>query len=447
MPLNRQKTLMFWSMHQVVVALICVGIYLTWLATGGRPLSILTVILGAIVFLDLLVIHGMSVWQVIGLRMGLLLRQASGRSEGSRSPLAAGADVGVIRLPSGKQLLIRQMAGNGFDGSAFLWDAQARTATAVIESRSDPATFSDADSVNRRALSFGSAISGLRDMPDVKRIVIQSRTILSPAGGADGEQGASLATHDQLIAIVTQPQEGARTVRAVSRMLGKAMNLLADSLVAAGARGHGNMTALDAQQIRGAMKALTDPDASALLGQSGRLPDDVPVSTSFAEYADHVEVGSMDARTFWVDHYPEERPMEAGGLEPLLEESSFDQVVTQVFKFETENRAKKTLGNQQIEAERVQRLNTRLGRPEDRRDDEELRNIAESLEELAQERGAAQMQMFITVIATTKGGLEKATDGLMGEVSGLMHLDPQRDMQLARWEGVQPLGLEGSDLR
>jgi hypothetical protein len=465
-PLLRQKTALMWSTHQVAVAIMVILWYALGLALGSGPFTPVTPVQLGMLAADLLIVRRMSVWQLLGLRLGLLVRRASGRSGSTVSPLTADSTVGLLDVPGlDGSITPYRIVNSHFAGAAFVWDARRGEATALLRVSALSAQLVSSDVKTMRAQGFSAALHALDDRPDVTRVTIQARSLRRPIDPSQDGAGQDLASrdlialeagelresmrHDYILGVTVDPGRSSDERRRslglheVGNVLCERVTQWCGTLLAAGVDG-GDLLWLNAQQLRGEMKSMTDPDAYALLDAQGRLADDVPVATSWREYDDHMSVGPCVARTLWVDRWPE-RDVPAAWLGALDARLDLQLVFTLVLRMRGEREAKRALERQLNEADTIARFNTRLGRQSDRRNTNESWLLAGQLHENAVNGGDIQFQGFATVISPDIEHLDNDCRRLMASTAGLLHFDRMRDQQLRRWIGALPLGLEGRD--
>jgi hypothetical protein len=495
-PLMRHKTLGIWFAHQVVIGLVCVFVLLVRIAfLHARFLSIWTVVLVAVLVADLWLVHGrLSVWQVLLLRLGLLLRTATGSSKATVSPITSGATVAFIDVPGADGETVRpyRVINSGhYDGACFIWDSAQNEATVPLLLYSDGSQLASNVEKNARAEAFSTLLNAMREFPDVTRINIQSRALVRPTdkGGMavdgvplppepgpaardlDALERGSLAKsmhHDYVLTMTVNPSmdsgfaagsgkagriirslasatsgEDRSTVDQVSAILAERVDYLSGLLGAAGVTS-GGVKWLCADQLRGEMKLLNDPDATSLLRADGSLPDDIPVQTSWREFTSMMSVGSSWARTYWIDAWPERRPVGAGWLTDLVRSPDINLIFTQAFRRQSNPEAKKTLDNLENEIKLMDDLRAKAKMPQDYEAMQEHRAVRQLLDSNARDKGHFRFQGFITVLSSSREQLENDCNRVEALAAGdQIHLDKQANQQLARWVGALPLGLEG----
>lgn len=466
-PLIRQKLLWHWAKHQVVVAAICFSIIVFGITLVHVSLfAPVNMACFAVLCVDLPIVKRMSLWQLAALQAGFLLRKATGASRATISPITAGDTVALVDVPGPEGKIIKpyELVNSGeMNGSCWIWDAESCEATSIIRFRSAGSELAKNTEKNSHADSFSKALHSLVDHPDVQRVTFQARSLIRPtdvtvqeAGGSEAQRDVraletgSLRTamyHDYTVTITISPvmRMGRRpSVQDTGDALLEATNRFIDMLSPI-VGPTGPFRWLDAQQVRGDMKCLTDPDAYTLLDDDGRLDDDQPVWTSYEEFPDYIRVGSTYARTYWIDRWPEaDSPVIADWLIQLDSSPDTRMIFTQAFHARSQKEANNALEMASTETGTMDRLNQLLKRQPDTQTLDEARLMERRKQENTKEHGDVEFQGFVTVLAESLEDLDRAGHDLIARTSGYaMHLDKQVDQQLARWVGALPLGMEG----
>lgn len=479
-PLLRPKAMLIWSWHQVLFGGAVLAVFMARTAFAHAGLfSLANLVLYAVLGFDLVTVRGLSLWQVGALKLGLLLRQATGASRSTYSPLTAGSTVGLVDVPGdeGESIQTYCVVNTGaFDGACLIWDSVRNEATAPILLRARSSQLADAQGKNARATAFSRALHSMAGKEDVVRVTIQARALLRATDrteGLDGPAGQDVREleegqldyamgHDYLLGLTINPSKhGESTISGLihNRLKGQdkvsvmdACEQLADRVMGLSAMlpncgvDPDDITWLNADQLRGLEKTLTDPQAHRLLDGHGNLPADVPVQTSWREYSDHVAVGPSLARTFWVGKWAETDPVGSDWLAAVNRCPDMQMIFTQVFRNRTKKEAKDQLDRQGNESGLITKARARLGIPTSE-DNERARRTMDMLKhENSVNDGDIQFQGFVTVLAGDAEQLErddKAVNAL-AESHGL-YLDRMRDQQMARWIGALPFGLEGRE--
>lgn len=466
-PMVRQKLLWHWSKHQVVVAAVCLAIIMFNISLARVDLfAPVNLVCLAVLGVDLPIVKRMSLWQIAALQAGFLLRRATGASRSTISPITAGDTVALLDVPGPEGKIIRpyELVNSGeMNGSCWIWDAESCEATSIIRFRSAGSELAKNTVKNSHADSFSMALHSLVDHPEVERVTFQTRSLTRPTGvtaPADGgseaerdvwalETGAlrTAMYHDYTVTVTISPAKrlGRRpTVRDTGDVLYDVTSRFIDMLSPIVGQA-GPFRWLDAQQVRGDMKCLTDPDAYTLLDKDGRLDDDQPVWTSYEEFADYIRVGSTYARTYWIDRWPEaESPVIADWLVQLDSSPDTRMVFTQAFHARNQKEAKTALEMASNETGVMDRFNQMLNRQPDTQTLDEARLMERRKQENTKEHGDVEFQGFVTVLANSQEDLDQACQNLHARTGGYaMHLDKQINQQLTRWVGALPLGMEG----
>lgn len=464
--LPRQKTLLIWSTHQMVIAAVILLVFLTGLAGGNSFFSPVTVVLACLLVFDLWVVHGLSLWQILALRLGFLLRRATGTSKATLSPVTAGSAVALLDIPGidGTSVKTYEIINTPFHGACFRWDVEKAQATAVVRALGTSSVLSGAGDKNAKSNAFSTALNSLIDRPDVEKVTIQSRSLLMPTAVDEIRDDASFAErdmhelqvgalssslmHDYIIGITVTPGKSQQakdrnsSVRSMSELLSRRVDEVVNSLQAAGVdRGP---VWMNAQQLRGSMKTLTDPDAWALLNERGELPDETPVATSYEEFDDCIAVGPSYARTYWIDQWPSADTKVPAGWLAGMAQPDMQVVFTEVFRRRPEKEAKGAVEGRLQEADSMVRFNSALGRVADRKTVAEAEVADEQLKAISTYGGDVRFQCFVTVISGSHEQLDADCSKLSIRLGGV-HLDDMKYQQLSLWAGALPCGLAGRE--
>lgn len=479
-PLLRPKAMLIWSWHQVLVGAAVLSIFMVRTAFGAADVvSPVNLVLAVLLAVDLVNVHDLSLWQIGGLKLGLLLRQATGASRATYSPLTAGSTVGLVDVPGdeGESIQTYRVVNTGaFDGACLIWDSVRNEATAPILLRATGSQLADTKTRNAHAKAFSRALHSMAAKDDISRVTIQARALLRPTTGTAGldgpagedirelEDGALDYTmgHDYLLGITINPTGDAGStisgfihnkLRGQNKIsVTEACGQLADRVTGlcamlpeCGVDGSA-ITWLNADQLRGLEKTLTDPEAHRLLDPHGNLPADIPVQTSWREYSDHVSVGPSCARTFWISSWAETDPVGSDWLAAVNRSPGMQLVFTQVFRHRTKQEAKDQLDRQGNESGLISKAIARFGIPENEDNERAKRTMAMMKKENSKNNGDVQFQGFVTILArdTEQLELDDKTVNALAE-SHSMYLDRMRDQQMARWIGALPFGLEGRE--
>lgn len=469
-PLLRQKAAAIWSWHQIVIGLVIGGMFVIGLAFRQPLVSFTHVLMLIVLIVNFLVYHRLSVWQIIGLRMGYLLRSATGRSNATVSPLTQNTTVALLDIPGNEDNKITpyQIVNTPFAGAAMVWDADMGEATAMLRLSATSAQLASNDEKNMRAAAFSSALRSLRDRPDVVRVTIQSRSLRFPTEKTvdidhddsfvaqdlnvlETDMLNGLMQHDFMLGITVNPdhtgagERATHELESVCDLLSRRVRELTDVLMASGIRSYG-IDWLNMRQLRAQIKTLTDFDAFTLLDDRKELPDSNPLATSWTEFSTYMQVGPSYARSYWIDQWPD-TPVASTWLASITAASDVQFVFTQVLRLRTEKKAKKELDRKLNETKTMSAINARLDREADRKTIIEQATIETQLHENAKNGGDIQFQGFVTVISSDRESLEADCERFLSRANGLLHLDRMANQQLVRWVGALPLGLEGKHSR
>lgn len=479
-PLLRPKAMLIWSWHQVLLGAAVLGVFMMRTAFGAAGVfSPANLVLAGLLAADLVNVHDLSLWQIGGLKLGLLLRQATGASRATYSPLTAGSTVALVDVPGdeGESIQTYRVVNTGaYDGACLIWDSVRNEATAPILLRATGSQLADARAKNARAKAFSRALHSMAAKDDISRVTIQARALLRPTtgtAGLDGPAGEDIREledgvldytmgHDYLLGITINPTGDAGStisgfihnkLRGQNKIsVTEACGQLADRVTGlcamlpeCGVDGSA-ITWLNADQLRGLEKTLTDPEAHRLLDPHGNLPADIPVQTSWREYSDHVSVGPSCARTFWISSWAETDPVGSDWLAAVNRSPGMQLVFTQVFRHRTKQEAKDQLDRQGNESGLISKAIARFGIPENEDNERAKRTMAMMKKENSKNNGDVQFQGFVTILArdTEQLELDDKTVNALAE-SHSMYLDRMRDQQMARWIGALPFGLEGRE--
>lgn len=468
-PLVRQKFIGPWAMHQAVIGLACLSLFMLGMGVAGVPVvSWNTLVLFSLMVFDLWIYHGLSLWQVVALRLGLLLRRATGGSRSTVSPITAGDQVASLDIPGPQKRDIQEysvMNSGRYDGACWLWSASRGEATASVRFRSDGSQLAKYDVKNMMGDEFSKMLHGLSEFPEVVRVTLQLRSLLKPTPTEDHDQVDNAASsdlsyvedailpyalnHDYVLSLTLDPSKAEGVGRRpkagqVDALMVERITDVFDMLSTAGIT-RGSARWLNAAQLRGEMKTITDPEAGALLDSVGGLADDVPIQTSWSEHHDYMAVGPSFARTYWVDRWPDQHRVWSDWLARINATSDMQMIFTEVFSPRSEKEAKDSLDSKSAGSGLANYFNRRLARPDDKKAELEAQNLERRRLENSKEGGDILFQGFFTVISQDLPGLDSSCRQLQSRVKKVadLHLDHQADQQLARWIGALPLGLEG----
>jgi hypothetical protein len=462
-PVPRQKVVAFWSMHQVIIGLATITIYVLRLVNGTQFISMSTLILGSILVLDLINIRNLSIWQYIGIQLGFVVLQATGKSKATISPLTVDTTVADFDIPGNEgQTTMHKIINTEYDGACFIWDSALGQATATLWFRGISAQLASAGQLNQLATKFSAALSVLAEKPDVVRVTFQPRSLMKPTPVSSDDVDTfvdedihtvetamipSAPIHDYIATITVNPLKTKADLPSsskpsdISRLLSVRVEELAQTLQAAGIDST-SLKWVNMQEMRGLIKTMVEPNAYSLLDEEGRLPDDVPLALSWRVHPTYMEAGSMYARTRWIDHMPKDR-VASGWLDRITASPDIQVILTQVFRSRDEKHAKKSVEGQLNETSTMMRMNNKLGRLPDQKTVNEVEQLTQQLRDISKDNGDIQFKTFVTILSPSLSQLDEDCRTFDARCADLIHLDPMRNQQLARFTGTLPLGLEG----
>lgn len=466
-PLSNAGVLLWWQRHQLIVGIIALAWILIPMLAAGRSLFDWANLPPAVVLgVDVVSVHGRSLWQIMAVRLGFALRRATGQTRWTMRPMSMRQTVGLVDLPgaAGQRMKPIEVVDTEYEGACFLWDKESGQATAVLHLMGSPLLFHRDEEKDMRAEAFSKIMEDMAEKPDVVRVVTQARSLLTPrpqnpavpstwveqeADDMMDEKMTATMTHDMIVTVTVDPAKAKDAVRSlgggvagVSGLLKLRLTDLVDALVSgAGADAASPVVWMDWWQIRAQMKQLVDPEAARVLNRRGELLDDVPVATSWSEYPKEIRVGDRWARTLWVDRWPHER-VEIGFLDGLVAQSRMQMVFTQAWTVIPGDKADRRLDNRLAELERLQKLNASLGRAPSAKVSQEIGQLESRKEQLVSNPAEVGFQGFVTLLAGSRDQLDKGQRRLAGQ-NKLLHFDKMLGQQWAGWVAAQPLGQAG----
>lgn len=464
-PPSQAGVLMGWSMHQVVVGSVGLLMIVAAMPMGRNLLDWANLPWAALTVASMVTVRGRSLWQLLMVRLGFALRRATGRTKWTVSPMAVDTTVGLVDLPgaTGQRLRPWPVIDTEFGGAAFILDQASGEATAVIVTDARAWIFAPDRDKAGRAEAWSRVMREVMDMKGVKRVVTQARTLAVPhvpeparrddatmrdIREVEGSRLVAETRHDLVVSLTVDTGAVEDEIHAagggragVSQVLKERVCRLASLLPGTGTLNDRTMWA-DWAILRGMMKTMTDPSAWGLLNDLGQLPDDVPVSTSWIEYADRIRVDRMWAKTLWVDTWPSDRVM-AGWLEPVTAQNRLQLVLTQAWRPKPESKAVKDLDTRMAELDRIIALSNRVKRPVDPKVLAEREEVLARRRQAAKDQGDVAFQGFLTVISPSKDQLHTDLARLRSTVGDGVHLDDLTAQQWAGWLAALPLGQAG----
>lgn len=466
-PLSKAGLVGSWSTHQVIIVAIGVAGILIPMINHQSPFSIASLFFLILIVVSLINVKGRSLWELLLIRLGFGLRQATGQTRWTVSPMAMNSTVGLIDLPGtvGQRLKPLRMVDTEFGGGAFLHDETTGEVTVVLRLMAAPFLFTSEDEKTGRAAGFTRLIEGIAELDGVSRITTQARSLYWPHTPSvvsdevpvfaaqdledmEADQLAAVMGHDMILTVSVNTEKVTAEIKAhgggaagISHVLKDRLLRIVDMVRRAGADSS-DIVWQDAAMIRGLMKTLVDPSAHRLLNKRLELADTIPVATAFAEYATEIQVDGMWARTLWVDNWPSDEVV-VGFLKDFIAQHHSQLILTQAWRGLGERQARKQLDNRLAELERIERKDKALGRPTDRKVYREIDEVESRLKEVAASGADAAFQGFITLLAPSKTELDTLTRAVRAQASGFLHFDPLRSQQWAGWLTALPLGQAG----
>lgn len=419
----------------------------------------------AVIIADLIPTRRGSVWQELAARLGFGLREATGQTKWTVSPMAVGATTAVIDLPgaAGERIRPMQVVGTRFGGASYIEDRGDGTATAVIRAEAEPWAFAPPEEKTARALAFANICRTICTMPGVTRVTTQARTLARPNTdpGPDGADPmsedrrdvrrrylAAQPAHDVIVTITIDPglipaeiRQAGGGRQGVSEILADRVMQLARLLPKAGIA-RDRIWWQSTGMLRAAMKTLTDPSAHRLLDDWGQLPDDIPIATGYREYPDCVQIDRMWAASMWIDRWPSTDAV-AGWLSRIVTPAGRQCILTQAWKANDKAKELKTLNNRMTELQRIHDINQATGRRDDPAVSDEMDEIEERRRQLGHEEAGISFQGYLTLLAPERDMLVEHRKAAMAEMSDAIHTDAMTYRQWAGWVNALPLGQAG----
>lgn len=465
-PVSNAGVILFWKTHQAVIGFMCIIWCLIPLFLGGSLFQLTNIPAFFILIISLVTFHGRSLWQIIAIRLGFGVREATGATRWTMSPMSAFSTVGYIDVAGVTDKIIKpvEVVNTDYNGACFLFDKENGQATAVLKMTAIPFLFLSADTQDERALAWSDLLSSLAEHKDIVRIVTQARSLpvenvrddsftreedfSKRDAGNVNSQLHKVMSHD-LILTVTVDVEKAQNfitthgggIRGISELLKTRLIPIVSFLEDAGIDKEFSILWLNYGQVRGLMKTMVDPSSNTILSKHGELDDTIPVSTSYTEFANEVQVGSMYARTYWIDKFPE-KSVYSGFLKQFIVQKTYSMVFTQVWRCIEGHKAQKVLGNRVAELERIKSINERVGRVSSKKYDQELESIRQRLEELPKFNAEVEFQGYVTLISPDLYVLNDQTNMLVTKTS-FVHYDRMICQQWVGWLNALPMGLAG----
>ncbi|MFD0705626.1 SCO6880 family protein [Alloscardovia venturai] len=464
-PVSNTGVLLWLQKHQVIIIGGIVSYMMLILLIGAPLWTPPHIILMGIAGLSAVTIKGRSLIQLAAIRLGFALRSVTGQTRWTLNPLSQDEIVGLIDLPgaAGQRLKPLEVVNTQFKGASFLYDKENSQATAILRCMGKPFVFTSTDTQDERARQFSHMLSQLSEYPDIVRLTIQSRSLMTPfhVEIADNNEFAAdeirdmvaenmrvIMSHDMIISLTVSQDKAKNLVKnygggvaGISGLLKDRLIPLVNMLEQAGIDSQAGIVWENTAQIRAMMKLMSDATAYGTINERLELDDDVPVASNYREYMDYVHVGDTYARTLWVDKWPSD-PATVGFLHQLTSVRDAQIVFTQAFKPKPENKARRALNARKDELERIKRLNKNMGRNDDPRLILEDDEVDKRLTELVVHKAEVDFQGFVTILAPSKLLLDETTRNIITSMT-FMHFDRMHGQQYAAWVSALPLGQAG----
>lgn len=374
----------------------------------------------------------------------------------------------------------------GFAEGAMLWDARAKTATAVL--RCTTSSFNLASDSNRahRAGKFADLCVQLVKHEGVVRVGTYTRT--RPTSAAElrdyyqrkvSERGAGPAaspwadaqyqellsseavrskavmSRDVLVAITISFPAARKSIKAGGGGKRGMSYVMANEIVAfkglLEGTGVDTVTWLDTAGISEVIRTAFDPGAVEDIDLRRTYPDLNPFNptgpvtpdsagpTALIEHVDHMETDSGLHRTFWVAEWPR-TVVEVGFLAPLVAEAPYPHVFTQVFAPIPIHQALKRLGQERTALDSKIETYEKLGRDVTAEMLAQRDDLDEREQEITDGFGAVKFTAYLTVSGTDAEALEAATSAANSSGAGLDLRVLKRQQAQAFTAGMLPVG-------
>ena len=371
--------------------------------------------------------------------VGLYLIRKAGKQTSTVVRVAQARVEGQVAIPgaAGERLHSFALVGVEYgQGAAFVWDAVAQTATAVVRFSTDGWELADDQVKASRAAAVGDLCQKLTGVDGVVRVAVHARSYPggtarlpeprlteAAAGGLVAAEHAELlatpaigrALHRDVVVTITLAANAvSRDVDAAGGGVAGVSRVLADRVqqIAAGLPGCGvriaDATWMNEAQIRGALRLAYDPDAAAWLdAQDWQLPADAVLAQVVQERLDHLVTDSAFHRSWWVERMPA-LPARAGFLAPLIGGGRVPHTVTQVWEAVDVHQAEKRLNNAEASRSTAEQVNEFLGRPTSTAHTAEGKELTKRRAEIENGYGDVRFSAWITVHAPTLDELRRS---------------------------------------
>lgn len=421
---------------QVALAAVAAVVTVLPVVFGASVLSARTVVGVVLFFLAVWNVGGESVLGILARRLGFGARRLLGWTEWTASPMSAGREVGVLDLPGANGARTKPVAvmGTRYDGACFLWDRASGEATACLLMAGTQWRYSPDGQKEARVAGWAQAMERISSLEGVARVVTQARCLPAPARPSpqvpdglaardldevESSQLAVTPAPDMVLTVTVSTRElrgrvsrEGGGVEGVSRVLADVVGRVAAAAVDSGAD-PSSIQWMDLPALRGQTRRLSSRDALDVLDGDGRLPDQMPMVASVAEYDRAVRVGDVWAASLWIDQWPAD-PVPAGWLEDALctgfgtAPSGARMVLSMAWRGVDEEKATRSLDRRLNELQTKEEMKARFGTRPSERSIAEMRESAQRKAELAQGMSATAFKGVLTVIADDEASLEEA---------------------------------------
>ncbi|MET4144846.1 SCO6880 family protein [Arthrobacter sp. UYCo732] len=355
---------------------------------------------------------------------------------------------GRLALPGGLgNLELRRTTG----GEAFIVDARAREAIAVLRCSTRSFALLDGDDKAWAVQSWSRVQAGLAQRSSVARIAVQDYTVPYPSsalrdfydrtvpktGSADNltwgqrayedliSAAGSAMSHDLLLALVVDTAKARRRIResggglaGVERVLRLEVEAMTTAL---GTHSVKVEEWLPEAGLLDVVRGAFDPEAvSASVHQNHGDPKAAalpPGPMAVEEHWTYIRTDSGVHQTFWIAEWPRQKVF-PGFLHPLIYVGDFRHTVTEVIRAVPTTEALRDIRSAQEAHETRRRINTRFDRPLTREQRAEEEEVAQREEEIVAGHGDVRPAAYVTITAATLGDLARHRQELESAAAG-----------------------------